>query len=154
MVWIHWPATHKTFLLLMQLWWWWWTWLSSACNHIAIILSFYHHKLLSIRMDFKVDHIVYKEGNVDLYLKVTMIGTSNVHHNICAWLHHAHAHGFSMRLCLAMPWTCAWCSHGCVHGIATSKRVVYLPRGYTIGKHAPPPPLAEFFRYWGFWTLP
>ena len=47
-----------------------------------------------------------------------------------------------MRLCMATPWACAWCSHGHVHGIATSKRVVYLPRGYTIGKHAPPHPLS------------
>ena len=58
-------------------------------------------------MDFKVDHIVYKEGNVDLYLKVTMIGTSNVHHSICAWPHHAHAMG-----------------HGHVHGVAMGTCVV------------------------------
>ena len=32
---------------------------------------------------------------------------------------------------------CAWQSHARAHGIATRARVDYLPRGYTIGKHAP-----------------
>ena len=55
----------------------------------------------------------------------------------CAWLYHAHARGLSMHLCMAIPRACAWCSHGHVHGIATRAPVDYLPRGYTIGKHAP-----------------
>ena len=53
----------------------------------------------------------------------------------------AHARGLSMRLCMAMPRACAWCSHGHVHGIATRAPVDYLPRGYTIGKHAVRVPL-------------
>ena len=41
-----------------------------------------------------------------------------------------------MCLGMAMPRACAWCSHGHVHGIDTRAPVDYLPRGYTIGKHA------------------
>ena len=53
-----------------------------------------------------------------------------------------------MHLCKAKPWACAWCSHEHVRGIATSKRVGYLPRGYTIGKHAPPTPRPMKFVTW------
>ena len=39
---------------------------------------------------------------------------------VCAWIHHAHAHGIATRTPMALPRTCAWHCHARAHGVFTA----------------------------------
>ena len=58
-----------------------------------------------------------ERGNVDLYLKVTIIGRSDVHN--------LSVHSYTMRMRMAYACACAWQCQGHVHGEAMSMCMVW-----------------------------
>ena len=78
------------------------------------------------------DCVCYHQSTSSHYHRHQVLITAGV----CAWIHHAHAHGIATHAPMALPRARPWRCHAHVHGIATRARMVYLPRLSTLGKHA------------------
>ena len=62
------------------------------------------------------DCVCYHQSTSSHYHRHQVLITAGV----CAWIHHAHAHGIATRTPMALPRTCAWHCHARAHGVFTA----------------------------------
>ena len=62
------------------------------------------------------DCVCYHQSTSSHYHRHQVLITAGV----CAWIHHARAHGIATRTPMALPRTCAWHCHARAHGVFTA----------------------------------